>query len=132
MGFVLDVEPMMCVDLFYKIVRICPKAIKYGAPLLETKQIKRVGIMAGMISSIEQLAQIELCCDICVCGDLFIRDNSRRYIDMEKAIAQSSIPYICLSHNISESQVFMYGLFPLLKSFFPSLLFCEVQNSQFR
>jgi putative NIF3 family GTP cyclohydrolase 1 type 2 len=97
------------------------------------KSVSRIGLIAGMLSAIEQIKQIEDSgCEVCICGDLFIRDESNRYFEMKRAITKCLLPFICVSHNISESLVFTYGLFPYLKEKFPSIIFNEIQCDKFR
>ena len=120
-GYMLNIEATPTEDIIDLIDKRCPRYLQYGASIDATK-ITRIGLLAGMISSLEQLRQIEnIDCDLCICGDLFIRDGSKRYLDLHRAVSESNTSFICLSHNISEYQVFDYGLFPLLNSLFPKL-----------
>ena len=86
-----------CKDKFNEVV--CYGRTKY----IDCSSTTRIGVVAGMISSCSMLELIqEANCNVCVCGDVIIRDYSERALKILDYLKSSDLLAICVSHKQSE------------------------------
>lgn len=80
-----------------------PEVVSYGKMLPAEEPETGIAVVAGMISSPEMLKKIEeRGCKILICGDVLLRNGSKRTRQMEAYLQQTSLSIYCVSHYQSE------------------------------
>ncbi len=83
--------------------KMFPDTISYGNVDQKLDLSKKIAVIAGMISSTEMLQRVEKQnCGILICGDVLLRNGSRRTKQIEEYISQTSLKIYCISHYQSE------------------------------
>ena len=92
------------------------EAIKKLETICDERPLK-VAVWAGMISSTEILKEIEKqMYDLCICGDVLLRNKSERSSEMLNYLENMSVNVFCISHYQSE----LFALKDLAKELEPT------------